>query len=486
MSSPPPTAESGKNSSLSLLFLALAAAAFSLAQTAIVPGVNVLGRELGASAEQVSWVMTGYLVSAAVLTPVMGRLGDMAGKKKILLVSLAMFTASSVAAALAPNVWVLIAARVAQGIGGGIFPLCYGIIADTFPRHRRPAALGLISALAGIGAGGGLLMGGLLLDHASWPWIFWSGAVISGIALAGAFRLPDSGRRYPGRIDITGTLLLATGLTAALIGLSQASSWGWRDPGTLGLMAGGVAVLAVFVLFESRTSEPLVNMSVLARPIVLMTNLAMLLFGAGMFGVFLLVPRIAQTPESVGYGFGLDATGSGLLLLPGSLVMLAAGSLSGRIGQRVGATVPLVIGSLMSCASLAGLALTHASTTTVALLSAGALGGIGLGMASMPNIILNSVPPEVAGQSTGVNALVRSVGSSIGSQVVATVLASSTLAALPLPTDGAFSTSFWIAAAACLLAAVAGALIPRRPSADDAPAAASAPAIRKPAADRGA
>lgn len=444
-----------------LLVLALAAGAFALAQTTVVPGLHVLSEELHASTSDVAWVMTGYLLSAAVLTPVVGRLGDMFGKRRMLIIALAVFTATSVLAALAPNIWVLVAARVIQGVGGGIFPLCYGVISDTFSAERRPVALGIISALAGVGSGAGLVIGGLLLDHASWPWIFWTGAIISGIALIGAFRLPDGGARSPGRIDLPGVLLLAVGLSLPLFAVSRTSAWGWTDARVLLLAAAGLAVLAVFVRFERRTPDPLVDMEVLGRPTVLVTNGAMMLLGMGMFGVFVLIPQLAQTdPDAAGYGFGLTATESGLLMLPGSLAMLVAASLAGRISYRVGPKIPLVSGAVLAVAGLGALSFAHGSKVSVIALSMAAFAGIGLAMAAMPNLIIGAVPREKTGEATGVNSLARSVGSSLGSQIVATLLAASATVAHPLPKDSAFSQAFGLAAGALVVAGVASVFIP--------------------------
>jgi EmrB/QacA subfamily drug resistance transporter len=444
-----------------LLVLSLAAGAFSLAQTSIVPGLGVLSHELNASVADIGWVLTGYLISAAILTPVFGRLGDMLGKRRMLLIALALFTAGSVVGALAPNVWVLVAARIIQGAGGGIFPLCYGIIGDNFAPHRRPAALGLISALAGIGAGAGLLAGGLLIDHLSWEWIFWVGALMSGLAILGAFRLPESTVLSPGRIDVPGVAVLSVGLTAPLLALSRTATWGWSDARTLGLFAAGAVFLVGFVFLELRVPTPLVDMRVLGSPVVLITNIAMLLFGAGMFAVFSLVPQLAQLPEAVGYGFGLGATGSALLLLPGALLMLVAAVIVGRIVLQVGPKAPLIAGSLIAALGLACLALVHGSQLTVVLFASLTFIGIGVGMAAMPNIIMAAVPPDRISEGTGVNALVRTVGSSIGSQVVATVLAGSVVAGSAVATDSAFSMSFWLAAGAVLLAAAVAVFIPK-------------------------
>lgn len=445
----------------SLAVLALAAVAFSVAQTAVVPAIDELSRALHASPRDISWVMSAYLMSAAILTPVAGRLGDMAGKRRMLVIVLAVFTLAGVGAALAPNVWVLVGCRVVQGIGGGVYPLCFGIIGDTFPADRRPVALGVISALTGIGAGGGLLMGGLLLDHASWHWIFWSGAITSGCALAGTLWLPERGVRSPGRVDVVGVLLLAVGLTAPLFALTRTATWGWGDPRTLGLVAAGLLVLAVFVLYELRVAEPLVDMRVLSRRVVLVTDFTVLLFGFGMFGAFVLVLQLAETPRTFGYGFGLNATGAGLVLIPGTIAMLFAGTASGRLWPRFGPKVPLTAGSLIAATGLAVLAAEHDSRLTVTLLTTAVLAGIGMGMAAVPNLIIEAVPPDKTGESNGVNSLLRSVGASIGSQVVATLLAGSITAAQPVPSDTAITQAFCLGAGALVIAAIAGFLVPR-------------------------
>ncbi|MGW5316948.1 MFS transporter [Nocardia thailandica] len=472
----------GHRLGVDLLFLALAAAAFALAQTAIVPGVMILGHELGASTADVGWVLTAYLISAAILTPVFGRLGDMYGKKKLLVVALGLFALGSVVGALAPSIWVLVAARVVQGAGGGIFPLCYGIIGDTFPAEKRGGALGLISALAGIGAGGGLLIGGLLIDNLSWQWVFWSGAIMSVIALLGVLRVPERHPAASGRIDVAGIALLGVGLTMPLLALSRGASWGWTDARTLGLLAGGLLVLAGFVVVENRTREPLIDMRVLRRPAVLITNIAMLLFGAGMFAVFSLVPQLAQTPDTGDYGFGLDATGSGLLMIPGSIAMLLAAVVTGRLVTRVPAAVPLVAGAVIAALGFAALAVAHGSRGAVVGFTVVTFVGIGLGMAAMPNLIMAAVPAEKTAESTGVNALIRSVGSSIGSQVAASVLAGGVVAGTRLPADSAFATAFWLAAGASLLAGLVAAFIPGRgvtATAADAPAEDPAPVLVK-------
>jgi EmrB/QacA subfamily drug resistance transporter len=445
----------------SLAILAVAALAFALAQTAVVPAIGQLAKDLNTSAQNVTWTLTAYLVSAAVLTPVLGRLGDMFGKRRMLVISLLVFAAGGALAALGGNLGQVVTGRVLQGAGGGIFPLCFGIVRDEFPEKRRPGAVGLVSAIAGIGGGLGLLMGGLLVDHASYHWIFWSGAFMAlAAAVAAQLWLPESPQLTPGRVDITGTVLLAVGITAPLIAISQGASWGWTSGRTLGLIVGGLLVLVAFVLVERRVAEPLVDMAVMARPTVLVTNLATVLVGFGMFGAFLLVPQLAETPSAAGYGFGVNPTHAGLLMLPGCMTMLVAGPLSGLLAQRYGAKLPLALGGLVTSAGLLLLAFEHSAQSGVLGLTMVAFFGVGLAFAAMPNLIVDSVDVAQTGQATGVNALIRSVGSSLGSTIIASVLATSVTGAGLLPTEHSYKVSFLICAGVALMAAVAAAFVP--------------------------
>ena len=334
-----------------LLILGVAALAFALAQTTLVPALPELMRALDTDESGVSWTLTGYLVAAAVFTPLVGRLGDMYGKRRMLVVSLLAFSAGSVVAAVSASLWIVVSGRVVQGIGGGIFPLCFAIIRDEFPRERVARGVGLMSAIAGIGGGIGLVLGGVLVDQVSYHAIFWLGAVMGiGAAVSTQLFVPESPIRTPARLDVRGALVLAVGLVLPLIAISQAHDVGWGSARTLGLIGAGLVVLVFWVWLERRTPQPLADVALLARPTVLITNLTTLLVGFGMFGAFILIPQLAQTPTSTGYGFGVDATRAGLLLVPGCLAMLALGPLSGILGSRVGNKVPLAIGAFLTAA----------------------------------------------------------------------------------------------------------------------------------------
>jgi EmrB/QacA subfamily drug resistance transporter len=446
--------------SRTLLILALAALAYALAQTTLVPAIPELMRGLHTTESGVTWTLTGYLVSAAVFTPLVGRLGDIFGKRRLLVITLVAFALGSVVSAVTSQLWVVVAGRVVQGLGGGIFPLCFAIIRDEFPRERVGRAVGLMSAIAGIGGGLGLIVGGLLVDYASYHWIFWVGAVMGVCgAIAAALFVPESPIRTPSRLDIRGAVVLAIGLTLPLIAISQATDIGWGSARTIGEILAGVLVLVFWVALERRTPQPLADIAALAKPPVLLTNVATLLVGFGMFGSYILVPTLAQAAKSTGYGFGDDATRAGLLLLPGALAMLVCGPASGILGARFGNKVSLSVGGLGTAAGLLLLALLHDNQIEVAGFALVMSAGIGLAFAAMPNLILEAVSAHQTGEATGFNALVRSVGSSLGSQISATILASSAVAGIA--TDAGFTHAFLVSAAVALCAAVVAVFIPR-------------------------
>jgi EmrB/QacA subfamily drug resistance transporter len=445
----------------SLAILATAALSFALAQTSIVPAIGDLIDTFDTDAGGVAWVLTGYLLSAAVCTPLLGRLGDMFGKRRMLVVALALFAAGNALSALGDTLAVVVAGRVLQGAGGGIFPLCFGIVRDEFPADRVRSSIGLISATVGVGGGAGLIVGGLLVDHASYHWIFWIGAAAAMLAaLAAELLIPESPVRMPGRVDVRGTLLLAAGLVLPLYAVAEANGWGWGSGRVLGLVAAGCAILAVWVAVERRTAEPLADVPTLARPPVAMTNLATLLTGFGMFGSFILIPQLAEAPASTGYGFDATATQAGLLILPGALTMLFAGPLSGVLGNRFGSKIPLAVGGFVTTAGLLLVAVAHGSEVEVVLFTVVMFFGIGLAFAAMPNLIVDAVPQKQTGEATGFNALVRSVGASLGSQVSGSILAGSIVAKGGAPTDAALTTAFAVSAGVALVAAVTALFIP--------------------------
>jgi MFS family permease len=297
-----------------LFVLLLAGISFALSQTMVVPALPTIARELHASPASASWILTGYLLSASVATPIVGKLGDLFGRGRVLTVVLLGFAAGSAVCALAPSLGVLVAGRVIQGVGGGIFPLAFGIIRETFPAARVATAIGGISATFGIGGGVGLVIAGLIVEALDASWLFWLGLMALPAALAIHRYVPREETRSDARVDWLGAALLSVALASLLYGLSKANAWGWGSPRVLALALGGLGLAAFWVWVETKVDEPLVDMRVLRRRPVLMTNVTAVLVGFSMFASFLLVPQLAQTPERVGYGFGASVTGAGLLI----------------------------------------------------------------------------------------------------------------------------------------------------------------------------
>jgi MFS family permease len=360
-----------------------------------------------------------------------------------------------------------------QGVGGGIFPLAFGIIRDTFPHQRVATAIGGISATFGIGGGVGLVLAGVIVDALSASWLFWLGLMALPAAAAIWRYVPREAIGRGVRVDWLGAAILSAALVALLYGLSKATSWGWGSPRVLGLLVAGLVLAVVFVWAEMRIEQPLVEIRVLRRRPVLMTNVTAVLVGFAMFASFLLIPQLAQTPERFGYGFSASVTGAGMLMLPSTLVMLVAGPWAGRLAAS-SPRLPLVLGSLALAVAFVVYALAHGSEWEICV--GGALTGLGIGFAyaSMANLVVESVPPEEVGIATGINTIMRTLGGALGAELVATLLTAKTIAGTPIPSESAYTAAFIVAGVASLLAMVAALAIPRRRAAQAAAAAATA------------
>jgi EmrB/QacA subfamily drug resistance transporter len=421
---------------VTLAILALAGIAYALQQTMVIPALPTLQHDLNTTTTWVTWVLTVFLLVASVATPILGKLGDQYGKERVLLISLLIFLAGSVGAALAWNIWSLIAWRALQGAGAAVFPLSYGIIRDEFPREKVGVAIGLISAVFGIGGGFGIVLSGLIVDHLSWRWLFIVGAVnIAAAAVLVHRYVPESPIKTPSRVDFVGATLLSGGLIAMLVALTEGESWGWTSRPTLLLFAVALLFFVAWGLAELRVSEPLVDMRMMAMRPVLFTNLTALVAGFAMFGTFVLVPNFVETPHGlplhvqrlVDYGFDASATKAGLYLLPSSITLLFAGPLAGLIGRRTGSKWPLSIGLLLVASAAASLSMWHEEPWQI-LVAMAVLGiGVGFAFAAMATLITEAVRPSETGVATGMNTVMRTVGGVIGGQVGAALLTAHTI-----------------------------------------------------------
>ena len=312
------------HSGVTFVVLATAALAFSLLQSLIIPAIPQLEHTLHTSEDSASWLLTAYLLSAAIATPILGRLGDTTGKKKMMVIVLIALSVGTLVSALATSLMIMLVGRVIQGAAGAVFPLAFGIIRDEFPPERVAGAIGVLSAILGLGVGGGILLAGPILEHLSYHWLFWLPLLMAlGATVATFIFVPESPVRTGGHINWLGALLMSGWLVTGLLAVSYGPTWGWHSPTVLLLFASTAVLLGLWIFSESRSRSPLVDMRMMRIPAVWSTNLAALLFGFGMFAMFITVPQFAQTPSAAGYGFGASVTQSGLYLLPFASAMVA-------------------------------------------------------------------------------------------------------------------------------------------------------------------
>jgi EmrB/QacA subfamily drug resistance transporter len=440
--------------------LAASVTAYALLQSLVTPVLPTIQHDLHTNQNTVTWVLTAYLLSASIFTPIMGRIGDMLGKERVFVATLAALAAGSLLAALATNVTVMIIARVIQGIGGGVLPLAFGIVRDEFPREKLAGAVGAIASLTAVGAGLGIVLAGPIVNALNYHWLFWLPMVLTiAAAVAAAFFIPKSPVRTPGRISWLPAILLSAWLVALLVGLSQAPVWGWGSGKVLGLFVAAVVLAVGWVEVERRSATPLIDMNMMRLPAVWTNNLVALLFGVGMYAVFAFLPEFVQSPKSTGYGFGASITQSGLILLPMTVTMFMVGLGASRFAARLGGKTVVLLGTVIGTASMALLAFAHTHTWELYIATAVMGIGFGLAFAAMSTLIVNAVPPEQTGVASGMNANIRTIGGSIGAALMASIVTASP-AADGLPRESGYTNGFAMLGGALLIAAFAAALIP--------------------------
>jgi MFS family permease len=433
-----------------LAALVTAVFSYALLQTLVIPALGLLQQSLHTSGTWSAWILSAFLLSSAVLTPLIGRLGDQHDKRRVMLVVLAAYFLGTVGAALAQNIGELIAARVVQGAGLSLLPLAVAVIREKLPAGRAHAAMGAVSAVLGAGAGVGLVLGGVLVDNLSWRYLFVVGAAPIAVSFAAvASWVPASTRTRRGRFDPAGAALLALGLTALLLALTEGPAWGWTSPRVLALFAAAAVVLAALAVAEARTRDPLVDTGELADRPTLLTHLGAFVFGAVSYIFYVSLPAYAQTPRRLaGYGFTASVTEAGLIMLPSAIAVLAAGTLTGRIAARLGPRWPAAAGFALSAVGAALLALAHTRLWQNVIFYAIVGVGSGLVIASLPMLIAGVVPPQRTGVANGINNIARTVGGLVGTQISAALLA---VARPGVPAVTAYRTLFWLAAATSVI-----------------------------------
>ncbi|WP_030599482.1 MFS transporter [Streptomyces fulvoviolaceus] len=466
--------------------LAFAGIVVSLMQTLVIPIVPKLPEYLNASAADTAWAVTATLLAAAVATPIAGRLGDMYGKRRMLLLGLGTLAIGSATVALSDSLTPVIIGRVLQGLSAGVIPLGISIMRDELPAEKLGTSTALMSASLGIGAALGLPIAAFVADNFDWHSLFWASAALGAAALVLVLMLvPESKVRTGGRFDLLGGIGLAAGLVCLLLGISKGGDWGWGSGTTLGLFAASVVILVAWGFFELRTTQPLVDLRVTAKPQVLFTNLAGLAFGFSLFAVQLIIPQILQLPEQTGYGLGKDLLTVGLVLAPQGIVVMIAAPLSAVISKAKGPRVALMIGAVVTAAGYALNIVMMSEIWELVLVSCVIGAGIGLAYGALPMLIMGAVPTSETAAANAFNTLMRSIGTSFASAASGVILAQMTtdFAGHALPSENSFKVIMAIGCSAALVALLLASFLPRHragATAHEAPAELAAdPAAQK-------
>ncbi|HET9738646.1 MAG TPA: MFS transporter [Solirubrobacteraceae bacterium] len=446
---------------ITLALLTVAGISFAVMQTLVVPALPFFQREFDTTASWVTWIATGFLLSSSVLTPILGKLGDAYGKKRMLVISLAIFGLASLAAAAAWNLATLIVCRVLQGAGAAVFPLSFGIIRDEFPPEKIGLGVGTVSSVFGVGGGVGLVLSGVIIEHLTWHWLFLIGAIpVLASTVLLALYVPESPVKHRSRPDYVGGITLSLALGTLLVAISEGSNWGWASGGVLGLAAVSVAFFSLWAWVENRVPEPLVDLRTFARREMAATNLTTLIMGFSMFSTFILLPNFVQQPlglppelaARVDYGFGASPVEVGLFFVPSSVAMMVAGPLAGALGMRRGNVLPLRIGIGFLALALTLLATVHDEPWTIYAWMVFMGLGLAFSFAALGSLVIENSPPGETGVASGMNTIMRTIGAALGSQVAAAIISANTIAGTEIPAEHGFTLAFTISAVGALVA----------------------------------
>ncbi|MFC9174148.1 MFS transporter [Streptomyces sp. NPDC057107] len=448
--------------------LAFAGIVAALTQTLVVPLIAQLPTLFDTSASNASWVITATLLAAAVSTPVAGRLGDMYGKRRMLLVSLVPLVLGSVVCALSSSVIPMIAGRGLQGFGMGVVPLGISLLRDVVPAKRLGPSIAIMSASMGVGGALGLPFAAAIAENTSWRVLFWVVAVLALAVGALILALVPGDRPAGARstFDLPGAIGLGAALVCLLLAVSKGADWGWGSATTLGLFAAVLVLLPAWGWWELRLSDPLVDLRVTARPQVLMTNTASILVGFAMYAQSLVVPQLLQLPEATGYGLGRSMLAMGLWMAPAGLMMMAMSPLGAKLSAAKGPKVTLAVGSLLIAAGY-GLSVPligSGSPWSLLIVTLVCNSGVGFAYGAMPALIMSAVPQSETASANSFNSLMRSIGTSFAAAVIGVVLARMTtdFSGFQLASENGFRVAMLIGCGVGLAAAVVAALIPVR------------------------
>lgn len=442
-----------------VLVLGFSSMCAALMQSLVIPIQPELPHFLDTSPGNAAWVVTATLLAGGVAMPVAGRLADIKGRKPVLVASALILLVGSLICALSSSIGPVLIGRVLQGLAMGYIPVAISFVREITPPSMQNSAVAGISATLGVGGALGLPLAAWIAQDHDWHALFWTSTALAAVmALLSLVVLPHRAPVDESRLDTVGAIGLALGVIGILGGISKGGDWGWTSPASLGAIVGGVAILIMWGFYESRHPHPLVDLRTSARRPILLTNIAALLIGFGMMAQSIVVPQLLQLPESTAYGLGQSMLQAGLWMAPAGLMMLAFTPVSSRMLTRFGGRTTLAVGAVVIAAGYLFASAFADAPWQLLISTCIASAGVGIGYAAMPTLILENSPASEAGASVGVNALMRSMGTTIAGAVMAIVLTSRMTevgGGLLIPTQEVFRLCFYIGGGAAL----AGALV---------------------------
>ncbi|MCD4533013.1 MFS transporter [Nocardioides sp. cx-169] len=440
--------------------LSVGLCSYSFLQSVSIPTLSVITEELDTDLQRSTWLLTAFLLSSSVATPVMGRLGDAFGKRRMLVASLLLLLVGSLAAAAAPTIELMIAARVLQGIGGGTIPLTFAILRDELPSHRVAGALAMSSSLLAFGFAAGTVAAGPIASGLGIRWLFLFPALVAGAAALLIWLLvQESEGRTGARVPLGPALLLAGWLVSLLLAISRGPQWGWGSAETLGLLTCAGVLFALWTTVEWRIEVPLIDLRLMGLRGVWSANLVALMTGMASFGALTFMPQMNQTPSANGYGFGVSATEAGHMMLPSLVATFLCGMVAARVMRRIGIRLTMMGGAILTCAGMLLVVFLHDEKWQMYLANGVAGLGTGLTFACLANAIIAAVPREHTGVATGMNANIRTIGGSIG-VALATMIITANPSPSGYPAESSYITGFAFLAGVAVLATLAAALVP--------------------------
>lgn len=447
---------------LVVVILALTGLTVSVMQTVVVPLLPHLPSILSTSPESSTWVLTLTLMVGAVFTPIAGRLGDMVGKKRMLLISTSMMVIGSLICAAADGLVAMLVGRGLQGLSLGSIALGISLMRDVLPKERLGSAVALMSATLGIGGAMGLPLSALIAQHTSWRYLFLASSLLGAAAFAAIlFAIPDSPVRSGGAFDIPGAIVFTFLLLTLLFALTKTASWGWGDWRVLTLIAVAAALVPLFIGIQRRSRSPMVDIAVSLRPTVLYTNLASILLGFAMYTCNLVITQLLQAPTYTGYGYGQSMVVAGLCAAPMGFLMMAVSPFAARLIDSHGARFSFLSGiAVIALGFTAGIFMVHAAWELI-IVSMIVGAGIALSYAAAPTLIMRSVPHTQTAAANSVNTLSRSIGTSLASAVHGALLANALVpGGISYGPLDPFHLCFALAAGACVIAFLIALRIP--------------------------